>query len=99
MNEIALKSRRATYLIFALLATGPLVGCGDPGIFDRVETTGEAPANADWPRLADTPTPPPAGVYDDAGPDPAAGAAVRETLAASAETAASRSERLAGPVE
>lgn len=82
------------------MATGPLVACGDPGIFDRVAPKVRAEVRAaDWPRLADTPPAPPAGVYSAATPDPAIGEATRIDLAIAAETAERRREAVSGPVK
>ena len=92
--------RRGAYSLFALLATGLLVACGDPDIFDRVSPErSEAAKSAEWPKLADTPPAPPLGVYTEAAPDPAVGEAVQIDLAVSAENAEARRAAVAGPVE
>lgn len=74
--------------------------CGDPEIFDRV-TAPESPgvAAAPYPKLAETPTAPPAGVYTAAAPDPAQGDAILIDLAAEAETSETRRKAVEGPVE
>ena len=92
--------QRSMYNLLALLATGLLVACGDPDIFDRVapERSDKAVA-ADWPKLADTPETPPAGVYTEAAPDPATGEAVQIDLSVAAESAERRRQEVSGPVE
>lgn len=97
-ETITLTCRRAAYLALALIASGPLVACGDPGVFDRVETRADA-SGADWPRLADTPPAPPLGVHTEDAPDPAAGETARIELGLAAETAETRRRAIAGPVE
>ncbi|MEL6793896.1 MAG: hypothetical protein AAFP78_10605 [Pseudomonadota bacterium] len=92
--------QRSKYSLLALLATGLLVACGDPDIFDRVapERSGKA-VDADWPKLADTPDTPPQGVYTEAAPDPATGEAVQIDLSVAAESAETRRQAVSGPVE
>ena len=92
--------RRGAYPVFALLATGLLVACGDVDIFDRVAPPpSDAARSADWPKLAETPEAPPLGVYTAAAPDPAIGESVQIDLAVSAETAEARRIAVSGPVE
>lgn len=92
--------RRSIYAILAIVATGPLVACGDPDIFDRVAPDRSAVAEAaDWPKLADTPETPPQGVYTATAPDPATGEAVQIDLSVAAESAQTRRQAVAGPVE
>lgn len=88
---------RIPAIAISLLA---LTACGDPGIFARVAPpeSGDVAA-ADYPRLADVPEAPPAGVHDAAAPDPAAGAAIRAELAAQAKTQQERRKEIEGPVE
>lgn len=92
--------RRGAYLLLALMATGPLVACGDPDIFARVAppATDEKRA-AVWPKLAEIPPAPPKGVFTAAAPDPATGDAIQIDLAVAAEEAASRNVALSGPVK
>ena len=82
--------------ILALMTTA----CGDPEIFDRV-TAPESPgvAAAPYPKLAETPSAPPAGVYTAASPDPAQGDAILIDLATEAETSEIRRKAVEGPVE
>ena len=92
--------QRNIYGMILLLATGPLVACGDPEIFDRVAADrSEVAANSAWPKLADTPATPPVGVYTEAAPDPATGEAVQIDLAVAAENAEIRRKAVSGPVE
>lgn len=74
--------------------------CGDPEIFDRVAAP-ESPdvAAAAYPKLADTPPAPPAGVYTAATPDPAMGDAVLIELAAEGESSEQRRKAVEGPVQ
>ncbi len=94
--------RGAAYRGIASLASGLLVaslaGCvgTGPEIFDRMPPS--RAAATDWPHLADTPTPPPAGVYTEAAPDPARGEAVRVDLAIAAEAAERKRQKVSGPV-
>ncbi len=82
--------------LLALVTTG----CGDPEIFDRVAAPESAGvAEASYPKLADTPPSPPAGVYTAAAPDPANGDATLIELASEAETSETRRKAVEGPVE
>lgn len=89
--------RRGAYLTLSILASGPLVACGDPEVFDRVGAT-PPPAGAPWPRLAANPPTAPAGVYGPATPDPAIGDATRIELAVAGASAAERARKIEGPV-
>ena len=92
--------QRSIYAMIPLLATGLLVACGDPDIFDRVAPErSDAATTTEWPKLADTPVTPPAGIYTEAAPDPAAGEAVQIDLAVAAENAETRRKAVSGPVE
>lgn len=74
--------------------------CGDPEIFDRVAAPESATvAGAPYPKLADTPPTPPAGVYTAAAPDPANGDAALIELAAEGESSETRRKAVEGPVE
>ncbi|MDG1210551.1 MAG: hypothetical protein P8I56_04785 [Paracoccaceae bacterium] len=74
--------------------------CGDPEIFDRVAAPeGPVVAEAPYPKLADTPSVPPAGVYTKAAPDPSNGDATFIELAAEAEAHETRRKVVEGPVE
>ena len=87
------------YPILVFAATGPLVACGDPGIFDRIGPRSETAASAAWPRLAETPPAPPLGVFTEEAPDPAIGDALQIEAAAEAEAADRRRRAVSGPVE
>lgn len=82
------------------MAGGVLAACmgQGPEVFDKAAPVSGADG-ADWPRLADIPPTPPAGVYTKSAPDPAQGEAVRAELAAAAEASARRRRALEGPVE
>lgn len=76
-----------------------LAGCGATELFGRYDVP-EAPGTADapWPRLADTPQPPPAGTYDAAVPDPARGIASAVALDLAAGEAERRRTATVGAV-
>ncbi|MDT8344841.1 MAG: hypothetical protein RQ752_10465 [Thermohalobaculum sp.] len=81
------------------LALGLLSGCGTSelfGTYDLPESPGVA--DAPWPRLVDTPTPPPAGTFGPGIPDPAQGVAVVSDLSAIAAVSAERAALLGQPV-
>lgn len=85
--------------IAAVAAALALAGCGTTelfGAYDVPESPGTA--EAPWPRLVDTPTPPPAGQYDAAVPDPAEGVAAEAQLNILAASAEARALPLAAPV-
>ena len=83
----------------ALAAVLLLGGCDTADLFAEIELP-EAPgtAAAPYPRLVDTPTPPPPGVYTDAVPDPLEGVAIGAALGSASRAAAERAEALAAPV-
>jgi len=84
----------------ALLAlAGLLAGCGTSELFGTYDAP-ESPdvAEAPWPRLVDTPTPPPPGSYGPGVPDPAQGVAVVTDLSAVAADSAQRAGTLGEPV-
>lgn len=88
------------HIVWTAILTLTTAACGDPQIFDRVAAP-ESPdvASAPYPKLADTPATPPAGVYTAAAPDPANGDAALIELAAEAETSETRRKAIEGPVE
>lgn len=91
---------RSAYLMIALMATAPLVACIDTGLVERVGgPKSENAVQSDWPRLADVETPPPAGVFTAAVPDPATGERMQIDLAIAAESAETRRKTVEGPVE
>ncbi len=57
-----------------------------------------AVADAPWPRLVDTPTPPTVGSYSASVPDPKNGARTQTDLATAAVSAESRAQELSAPV-
>lgn len=76
-----------------------LAACGTTELFGEYELPeSEDVASAPYPRLADTPIPPPPGTYGPGFPDPAAGKATVEELSAAAGAAALRARALEAPV-
>lgn len=94
-----MKLAKCAYPIAAVAATGLLVACADREVFDRVGPRSDVAADAAWPRLADTPTPPPLGVYTEDAPDPAIGDQMQIEAAVDAERAERRRAAVEGPVE
>lgn len=92
--------KRGACFLFALAASGQLAACvgAGPEIFDSMPPA-DPVADAGWPRLADIPPTPPAGVYTPAAPDPALGDATQIELAAAADAAGRRRRSVEGPVE
>lgn len=76
-----------------------LAGCGTAQLFADYEVH-EDPSvdDAPWPRLVDTPTPPPAGEFSSAVPDPSRGDKVTEDLRTEAAVATVRAQNLAAPI-
>jgi len=89
--------RRAGPALLTLAAV--LAGCGTTELFGTYDVP-ESPevAEAPWPRLVDTPTPPPQGTYGPGVPDPAQGVAVVSDLTSVATDSAARAETLRDPV-
>ena len=90
---------RIAAVAVAVAAALALAGCGTSELFGAYDVP-EAPgtAEAPWPRLVDTPTPPPAGEYTAAVPDPAEGVATGVELNILARSADARATPLAAPV-
>lgn len=82
------------------MAGGLLAACigQGPEVFEKA-APGPGADKADWPRLADIPPTPPAGIYTEGAPDPAKGEIVRAELATAAKAAERRRRALEGPVE
>ena len=95
MSGLCCMARFAAAAVLALAASG----CGTVGLFGAYDLPeSEAVANAPWPRLVDTPAPPPPGTYSEAVPDPAEGVTAQVDLGAAAASAAARAADLAAPV-
>ena len=85
--------------ILALALAAALAGCGSARLFtDNPATESPDVAEADWPRLVDTPEAPPVGTYTEDVPDPANGVAAVVQLSEAARQAGERAEALAPPV-
>ena len=92
-----MKTLGALGAIAALILLAPLAGCGTTDLFGKYDLPESANvAEADWPRLIDVPSAPPAGEYNDAAPDPARGAEVIRELSSAAADARARAIDLGG---
>lgn len=88
--------RQWTAQFVAACIVAALSGCGTVGLFGEYEVA-ESPdvEAAPYPQLVDVPDAPPVGVYTEAVPDPARGAAAQTDLAAAATVADVRAAALA----
>lgn len=84
--------------LWPLILLVPLAGCDTSKLFGEYDVP-EAPgtAEAPWPRLVDTPAPPPAGTYTAAVPDPAQGIAATAQLGIVSREAGLRAVAVAPP--
>ena len=76
-----------------------LAACGTSELFGTYDLP-ESPdvAETDWPRLVDTPVPPPPRTYGPGYPDPAEGREIVSELGAASAAASVRAAQLGQPV-
>ena len=93
------QTRVVVALTLAAALAVPLAGCGTARLFTGTAMP-ESPgvAEADYPRLVETPEAPPPGTFTEDVPDPAVGVATVVELSEAARQAQARAEELAPPV-